>query len=215
MSVDKLVDSTQLDTDLTSVANAIRTKGGTSAQLAFPTDFVSAINAISGGTAGTFVLSDYVIPSSKWVAQNSIPNVLSDGGCIHIILNLQTNTSTSEDKQIIGFGIGALNNWNPGTTNPSAYLNVSKNSNSTNLYLRGAGNTSLGISSRADGNGKVDLKLYSDHLVNVNTGVSSSYGTAIQEFFTAISAKSYIGVGINQSNPFAGAVLALFALEEA
>lgn len=49
MSVDKLVDSTQLDTDLTSVANAIRTKGGTSASLTFPSDFVSAINAISGG----------------------------------------------------------------------------------------------------------------------------------------------------------------------
>ncbi len=49
MAVDKLVDSTQLDSDLTSVANAIRTKGGTSALLAFPADFVSAINAISGG----------------------------------------------------------------------------------------------------------------------------------------------------------------------
>jgi hypothetical protein len=49
MALDKLVDSTQLDTDLTSVADAIRTKGGTSAQLAFPADFVSAINDISGG----------------------------------------------------------------------------------------------------------------------------------------------------------------------
>lgn len=49
MSVDKLVDSTQLDSDLTSVADAIRTKGGTSAQLAFPAEFVSAIAAISGG----------------------------------------------------------------------------------------------------------------------------------------------------------------------
>lgn len=35
--------------DLTSVANAIRTKGGTSAQLAFPADFVSAIAAIPSG----------------------------------------------------------------------------------------------------------------------------------------------------------------------
>ena len=55
MAVDKLVDSTQLDADLTSVANAIRTKGGTSASLAFPADFVSAIAAIpsGGGTTGT------------------------------------------------------------------------------------------------------------------------------------------------------------------
>ncbi len=53
MSVDKLVDSTQLDSDLTSVANAIRTKGGTSASLAFPADFVSAIGAIPSGGGGT------------------------------------------------------------------------------------------------------------------------------------------------------------------
>lgn len=34
------------DTELTSIANTIRTKGGTSSQLSFPTQFVSAINAI-------------------------------------------------------------------------------------------------------------------------------------------------------------------------
>lgn len=50
MALDKLVDSTQLDSDLTSVANAIRTKGGTSAQLAFPAGFVSAIGDLSTGT---------------------------------------------------------------------------------------------------------------------------------------------------------------------
>lgn len=48
MAVDKLVDSTQLDADLTSVANAIRTKGGTSAQLAFPAGFISAIQNLGG-----------------------------------------------------------------------------------------------------------------------------------------------------------------------
>lgn len=52
MAVDKLVDSTQLNTDLTSVANAIRTKGGTSAQLAFPSGFVSAVQAIPTGGGG-------------------------------------------------------------------------------------------------------------------------------------------------------------------
>lgn len=52
MAVDKLVDSTQLDADLTSVANAIRTKGGTSADLAFPAGFVSAVEAIPSGGGG-------------------------------------------------------------------------------------------------------------------------------------------------------------------
>lgn len=46
------------DTDLTAVANAIRTKGGTSAQLTFPQGFVDAIGAISGGGGGGVDLSD-------------------------------------------------------------------------------------------------------------------------------------------------------------
>ena len=34
------------DTELTSIANAIRVKGGTSDALAYPTEFIDAINAI-------------------------------------------------------------------------------------------------------------------------------------------------------------------------
>ena len=49
MALDKLVDSAQLDADLEDVADAIRAKGGTSAQLAFPAGFVSAIGDISTG----------------------------------------------------------------------------------------------------------------------------------------------------------------------
>ena len=49
MAVDKLVDSTQLDADLTSVANAIRAKSGGSSQLAFPSGFVSEIGNIPSG----------------------------------------------------------------------------------------------------------------------------------------------------------------------
>lgn len=53
MAIDKLVDSAQLDADLTSVADAIRAKTGGTADLAFPADFVSAVEAIptGGGTA--------------------------------------------------------------------------------------------------------------------------------------------------------------------
>lgn len=67
MALDKLVDSTQLDADLTSVANAIRTKGGTSAQLAFPVDFVSAVEDIETGGASLQHKFD-VIPASTAAA---------------------------------------------------------------------------------------------------------------------------------------------------
>lgn len=54
------VDSTQLNTDLTSVANAIRAKSGGSSQLAFPAGFVSEIQAIpSGGGAGIISSDNY------------------------------------------------------------------------------------------------------------------------------------------------------------
>lgn len=57
MALDKLVDSTLLDNGLTSIANAIRAKGGTSAALTYPTGFVTAIENIptgdSGGNSGT------------------------------------------------------------------------------------------------------------------------------------------------------------------
>lgn len=44
-----MADYLVTDTELKSIADAIRTKGETSASLSFPTEFVSAINAISGG----------------------------------------------------------------------------------------------------------------------------------------------------------------------
>ena len=47
------------DTDLTSVADAIRTKGGTSAQLEFPDGFVSAVEEIETG-GGTDYLAQRI-----------------------------------------------------------------------------------------------------------------------------------------------------------
>ena len=68
MAVDKLVDSTQLDTDLTAVADAIRTKGGTSASLAFPTGFVDAFDAIETGGGGGINILDVNEPSGAFVS---------------------------------------------------------------------------------------------------------------------------------------------------
>ena len=51
------VNSTQLDSDLTSVANAIRAKSGGSSQLAFPAGFVSEIQAIPSGGGGAGIIS--------------------------------------------------------------------------------------------------------------------------------------------------------------
>ena len=59
MALDKLVNSTALDTGLTSIANAIRTKGGTSEQLTFP----NGVTSIGAQTFSTcYALSSITIP---------------------------------------------------------------------------------------------------------------------------------------------------------
>ena len=56
MAVDKAIDSTEFDSKLTSVADAIRTAGGTTEPMSFPSGMVSAISELKGvpdgGTAG-------------------------------------------------------------------------------------------------------------------------------------------------------------------
>lgn len=68
MAVNKLVDGTQLDSDLTSVANAIRLKGSTSASLSFPSGFVSAINALPSG--GSSLITKSITANGTYSAQD-------------------------------------------------------------------------------------------------------------------------------------------------
>lgn len=92
MAVDKLVDSAQLDADLTSVANAIRTKGGTSGDLAFPSGFVTAIGDIP--TGGTVTLTPYTIrPDVELVQSYSYDKMLVADE--EITIPAYTTTSTT------------------------------------------------------------------------------------------------------------------------
>lgn len=105
MAVDKLVDSTQLDADLTSVANAIRTKGGTSASLAFPSGFVSAVEAIpSGGGGGD--LSAFIMGTLTEIDDDSVTSVRRYAfqmysGMTSVKLH---NASTFGQQAFYGFG---------------------------------------------------------------------------------------------------------------
>lgn len=62
------------DTELTSVADAIRAKGGTSAALAYPAGFVSAINNIpSGGGGSSYTLlatQEFTVSTTSTTAQS-------------------------------------------------------------------------------------------------------------------------------------------------
>lgn len=63
------------DTELTSIADAIRTKGGTSSQLAFPAGFVSEIQAIPSGGGGVTILGFTKYGFAYWENMDiSLPN---------------------------------------------------------------------------------------------------------------------------------------------
>ena len=72
MGIDKAVDSTQLNSDLTSVANAIRTKGGTSAQLQFPSGFVTAIDAIKAESVKRIIIRPDAEIAQSWTYDKRI-----------------------------------------------------------------------------------------------------------------------------------------------
>lgn len=64
MAIDKAVDSAVLDANLTSIADAIRAKAGTSDKLAFPAGFAEAIAGITvgGGGEGGYDFSELPTP---------------------------------------------------------------------------------------------------------------------------------------------------------
>lgn len=138
MALDKLVDSTQLDADLTSVANAIRTKGGTSASLAFPADFISAIGDISGGgskqtKSGTFsgsggntvsISCDFA-PDVIYVYGDVLTDPSLRGICsISIIKDesivVTADSSTSTSSEYLLYSATGITGYGTDTTNPYA-----------------------------------------------------------------------------------------------
>ena len=62
MAYDKVIDSAQLEADLTTVADAIRAKGETTEPLDFPDEYVTAVEAIEKGidTSDATATPDYV-----------------------------------------------------------------------------------------------------------------------------------------------------------
>lgn len=84
------------DTELTSIANAIRTKGGTSASLTYPDGFISAISAISGSSA-----TQHTIHLEFTDETTTDINVYYNDTIINsIITNYHPNTWTYNNKTV-------------------------------------------------------------------------------------------------------------------
>lgn len=134
MAVDKLVDSTQLDSDLTSVANAIRAKGGTSASLAFPAEFITAINAI---TEDIFQEVAYLTIGSSGPNYFSIPYTPELGDVI------EYNVSAVDWSAFTSMASLAIKTvWSGGDTSRGNFTVQTENGNRVKA-LYAAGNTIL------------------------------------------------------------------------
>lgn len=74
-----MADYLTTDTELTSIANAIRTKGGTSASLSYPTEFVTAIQNLPTGGANLQTKSKTYTPSGSQQTDTITPDSGYDG----------------------------------------------------------------------------------------------------------------------------------------
>lgn len=101
MAYDKVVDSSALDADLTVVANAIKSKSGTTEKLSFPDGFVSALQGIQAGGGGD---SSGVIIGSFTPAENTLSVTIDIGSYPEHFL-LYTNGDVLGNNLKIGNGL--------------------------------------------------------------------------------------------------------------
>jgi len=123
MAVDKLVDSTQLDADLTSVANAIRAKGGTSAQMAFPAGFVSAVEAIPTGGGGAVLIErgTFTPVSDTSYGRFHVPHSLGVAPDF-VVVRTNLEASASETTSRIQSCTGVKKSYNTSTQGDFVYI---------------------------------------------------------------------------------------------
>lgn len=87
-----MADYKVTDTELTSIANAIRAKTGKSSQMEFPTEFVSEIGSISGGDTDDWTtLTDYIESSGTQYIDTGY--ICNDNTKLELIANVPSNNT--------------------------------------------------------------------------------------------------------------------------
>lgn len=144
----KVVNSDQLDSDITVVADAIREKSGTSGKMAFPNGMADAVRSISSGvelpeldnpgTAGDVALGKQFIDGNGSVIEGTLEekyvlqisdqvSVETDDGTIELVAPVQTDCIIRKGKysrliaRASAFGDALPEQVTKGTTFTSAY----------------------------------------------------------------------------------------------
>ena len=163
MAVDKLVDSAQLDADLEDIADAIRAKGGTSASLAFPNDFVSAVQAIPTGITPT---------GTKSITENGTYDVTQYASAS---VSVPNSYSQSDEGKVVSNGALVAQSSDTVTTN-NTYDTTLINSLTVNVS-GGGGWTTDGVATGAEPNGAITISssvsTIKERAFNDCTGITS------------------------------------------
>ena len=80
MAVDRAIDSTEFDSKLTAVADAIRTAGGTTETMSFPSGMVEAITAIQAGGGSSWTDSYSVFATGTFTPTEKVTEWSIDTG---------------------------------------------------------------------------------------------------------------------------------------
>lgn len=97
MATYKVVDADQLDADMTGLADTIRTKGGTSADLAWPEGYKAAVQAIETGKDVSSVTATAADVISGKVFVDSAGNVVT--GTLEPVIRHESEFVVSYDSQ--------------------------------------------------------------------------------------------------------------------
>lgn len=95
MAFDKVVDSAVLESGLTSIANAIREKAGTSDALAFPAGFAEAIAAIESGGADLSQLGYTKASCGSITPDTNISSITHNLGVVPKLIMVSTDDAST------------------------------------------------------------------------------------------------------------------------
>lgn len=185
MAIDKAIDSTLLDANLTLIANAVRAKSGASAQLAFPDGFVSAINGISGGSYAYIVVS-FPAGTSSCTCSNGSVTLTADASALA--------------KGLYVFAIPSAGTWtvtaNSGTLSKTQSVSITAEgqAESVNIsfwdgVLYDAGNQYTDITGGWEKAGTTNTVTFND--TNINIVAASAYAVPTVSTVNAVDLSSF------------------------
>ena len=166
MAVDKFVDSTQLDADLTSIANAIRAKTGKSENISLPSGLASAVSEIQT-TGKEFITGSFTVASNAQTHRLSFGKTFNKY-LAYIEMSDSSKTALINSGSTLYLGFAFVGSY------PASSINgTSQEYKAISQYRPSSNNTSSSIPA----NGPTFASSYIENSV-VNVGSAQSTDTA-------------------------------------